>query len=53
MKRLARSTSVVVRLTPFVVAFLRDRRAWVLFGRPIRRTAEHHRPDDGDAFLRV
>ena len=43
MKHLARSTSVVVRLTPFVVAFLRDRRAWVLFGRPVRRTAEHHR----------
>ena len=43
MKRLARSGSVVLRLTPFVVAFLRDRKAWIVFGRPVRRTAEDHR----------
>jgi predicted unusual protein kinase regulating ubiquinone biosynthesis (AarF/ABC1/UbiB family) len=42
VKRLVRSSSVIARLTPFVVAFLRDRRAWILFGRPVRRTAEHH-----------
>ncbi len=42
MKRLVRSTSVIARLSPFVVAFLRDRRAWILFGRPVRRTPEHH-----------
>ncbi len=43
MKRLTRTASVVVRLTPFVVAFLRDRKAWILLGGPVRRTAEHHR----------
>jgi predicted unusual protein kinase regulating ubiquinone biosynthesis (AarF/ABC1/UbiB family) len=34
--------SVLARLTPFVVAFLRDRKRWVLLGRPAPRTAEHH-----------
>jgi len=43
VKRLARGVSVLARLSPFVVAFLRDRRAWVLFGRPVPRTVEHHR----------
>ncbi len=43
MKRLVRSSSVIVRLSPFVLAFLRDRRAWVLFGRPVRRDTEQHR----------
>ena len=42
MKRLARSISVITRLSPFVVAFLRDRKGWILFGRPRRRTAEQH-----------
>jgi predicted unusual protein kinase regulating ubiquinone biosynthesis (AarF/ABC1/UbiB family) len=43
VKRLVRSISVVARLSPFVVDFLRDRRRWILFGRPRRRTAEQHR----------
>jgi len=43
VKRLVRSISVAARLSPFVVAFLRDRRRWILFGRPRRRTAEQHR----------
>jgi predicted unusual protein kinase regulating ubiquinone biosynthesis (AarF/ABC1/UbiB family) len=43
VKRLVRSSSVIVRLSPFVLAFLRDRRAWVLFGRPVRRDTEQHR----------
>ncbi|HKJ00819.1 MAG TPA: AarF/UbiB family protein [Longimicrobiales bacterium] len=43
MKRLLRSTSVLVRLAPFVVAFLRDRKAWIIFGQPVRRTVEAHR----------
>ena len=30
------------RLSPFVVAFLRDRRRWILFGVPARRSLEHH-----------
>jgi len=43
MKRIVRSVSVVVRLAPFVVAFLRDRKAWIVFGRPVPRTADQHR----------
>jgi predicted unusual protein kinase regulating ubiquinone biosynthesis (AarF/ABC1/UbiB family) len=43
MSRLGRSLSVMGRLLPFVVAFLRDRRRWILFGSPARRTPEHHR----------
>jgi predicted unusual protein kinase regulating ubiquinone biosynthesis (AarF/ABC1/UbiB family) len=42
VKRLYRSISVIVRLSPFVLAFLRDRRAWIVFGRPVRRTLDHH-----------
>ncbi len=42
MKRLVRTFTVLFRLLPFVVAFLRDRKAWILFGRPARRSAEHH-----------
>lgn len=42
MKRLARTLFVFVRLGAFGIAFLRDRRAWILFGRPAVRTAEHH-----------
>ena len=30
------------RLTPFVFSFLRDRRRWILVGRPARRTPEVH-----------
>jgi predicted unusual protein kinase regulating ubiquinone biosynthesis (AarF/ABC1/UbiB family) len=29
-------------MSGFAVAFLRDRRSWILFGRPAVRTAEHH-----------
>jgi len=43
VKRLARGVSVIARLSPFVLAFLRDRRAWIVFGRPVPRTVEHHR----------
>jgi predicted unusual protein kinase regulating ubiquinone biosynthesis (AarF/ABC1/UbiB family) len=43
MSRLGRSLSVMGRLLPFVIAFLRDRRRWILFGSPARRTPEHHR----------
>ena len=41
--RIARSVTVFVRLTPFVLSFLRDRRRWVLFGGRPRRSAEDHR----------
>jgi predicted unusual protein kinase regulating ubiquinone biosynthesis (AarF/ABC1/UbiB family) len=38
-----RALVVFARLFPFVVAFLRDRRRFVLFGRPARRTEAEHR----------
>lgn len=37
-----RALVVFFRLVPFVLAFLRDRHRWVLFGRPARRSAAHH-----------
>jgi predicted unusual protein kinase regulating ubiquinone biosynthesis (AarF/ABC1/UbiB family) len=40
--RLRRSLTVLWRLSPFLLAFLRDRRSWILFGAPPRRTREHH-----------
>ncbi len=43
MKRLFRGFSVVLGLSPFVVAFLRDRRRWIIFGPPHPRTEEAHR----------
>ncbi len=42
MKRSLRTASVIVRLTPFVVAFLRDRRRFILLGRPPIRSEKHH-----------
>lgn len=42
MKRISRSISVLYRLLPFALAFLRDRRRWILIGRPAARSAEHH-----------
>ena len=38
-----RAFVVFVRLLPLVVAFLRDRRRFILFGRPARRDETHHR----------
>ncbi|MBT8397807.1 MAG: AarF/ABC1/UbiB kinase family protein [Gemmatimonadetes bacterium] len=42
MRRSIRTISVLSRLTPFVVAFLRDRRRFVLLGRPPARSPRHH-----------
>ncbi len=42
MRQLLRTLTVILRLSPFVVAFLRDRRAWILFGRPAERSQAHH-----------
>jgi predicted unusual protein kinase regulating ubiquinone biosynthesis (AarF/ABC1/UbiB family) len=42
MNRWRRGTVIITRLTPFVLAFLRDRRRWILFGAPASRTAEGH-----------
>lgn len=42
MKRWRRGIKIVWTLTPFVVAFLRDRRRWILFGRPRRVSYAAH-----------
>ncbi len=42
MKRFRRTLRILLRLTPYVVAFLRDRRRWVLFGRPRSLTRSRH-----------
>src|SRR5690606_26478762 len=42
MSRLGRSFKVVRTLAPFVLAFLRDRRRWILVGRSRQLTAEQH-----------
>ncbi|HET8649971.1 MAG TPA: AarF/UbiB family protein [Gemmatimonadales bacterium] len=38
-----RALTIAARLFPFIVAFLRDRRRFILFGRPARRSEETHR----------
>jgi predicted unusual protein kinase regulating ubiquinone biosynthesis (AarF/ABC1/UbiB family) len=38
-----RALRVFLKLSPFVVAFLRDRRRFILFGRPARRSEAQHR----------
>ena len=42
MKRWGRSLSVFLRLVPFVLAFLRDRRRFLLLGRAPSRSVNHH-----------
>lgn len=42
MRRLGRSIRVFSALAPFVLAFLRDRRRFILLGRGVRRSPEHH-----------
>jgi predicted unusual protein kinase regulating ubiquinone biosynthesis (AarF/ABC1/UbiB family) len=42
MSRWRRGLVIVGRLLPFVLAFVRDRRRWLLFGGPARRSPEHH-----------
>ncbi len=43
MKRWRRAAVIFGRLTPFLIAFIRDRRRWILFGRGVRRSPEDHR----------
>ncbi|HLU24847.1 MAG TPA: AarF/UbiB family protein [Longimicrobiales bacterium] len=44
MKRWRRALVIVTRLTPFLLAFLRDRRRWILFGgRPVRKPGVHEK----------
>jgi predicted unusual protein kinase regulating ubiquinone biosynthesis (AarF/ABC1/UbiB family) len=42
VKAIVRTVSVLFRLSPFAIAFLRDRKSWIVFGRPARRSAKHH-----------
>lgn len=42
MRRIARFAWVLLRLVPFLIAFLRDRRRWIVVGRPARRRPGHH-----------
>jgi predicted unusual protein kinase regulating ubiquinone biosynthesis (AarF/ABC1/UbiB family) len=42
MRRWGRSLTILARLTPFLLAFLRDRRRWFLFGGPRRVSYERH-----------
>jgi predicted unusual protein kinase regulating ubiquinone biosynthesis (AarF/ABC1/UbiB family) len=43
MTRLARGWTIIRSLTPFVLAFLRDRRRWVFVGRSRQVSEEQHR----------
>jgi predicted unusual protein kinase regulating ubiquinone biosynthesis (AarF/ABC1/UbiB family) len=43
MSRWRRAWTVAGRLLPFLLAFLRDRRRWILLGAPARRSAAQHR----------
>ena len=42
MRRWRRSAVIIGRLFPFLMAFARDRRRWLLFGAPARRTPDQH-----------
>jgi predicted unusual protein kinase regulating ubiquinone biosynthesis (AarF/ABC1/UbiB family) len=42
VNRWRRGFIIIVRLTPFMLAFVRDRRRWLLFGRPRRASAAVH-----------
>ena len=42
MRRALRGSQIFVTLIPFVVAFLRDRRRFILLGRPANRKPGHH-----------
>ncbi len=42
MKRIVRSITVMVKLLPFLIALLRDRKRWILVGRPAKRSLEAH-----------
>jgi predicted unusual protein kinase regulating ubiquinone biosynthesis (AarF/ABC1/UbiB family) len=42
VNRWRRGFIIIVRLTPFMLAFVRDRRRWLLFGRPRRASAAAH-----------
>ena len=43
MRSYLRGIRILVSLTPLVVAFLRDRKRWIIMGAPARRSERHHR----------
>ncbi len=43
MRRWGRSFAIILRLVPYLLAFLRDRRRWIVVGRPRRLSPEKHR----------
>ena len=43
MRSYFRGIRILVSLTPLVVAFLRDRKRWIIMGAPARRSERHHR----------
>jgi predicted unusual protein kinase regulating ubiquinone biosynthesis (AarF/ABC1/UbiB family) len=43
MKRLLRGVRIGVRLVPYLFFFLRDRKRWIVIGRPATRTPAQHR----------
>ena len=63
MRRIARFAWVFLRLQPFLIAFARDRRRWIVVGRPARRKpGDHERRADrlvkaiaglGPAFIKL
>ncbi len=42
MRRTLRGARIFAKLTPFVISFLRDRRRFILLGRPATRRPGHH-----------
>ena len=42
MRSFWRGIRVLVRVTPLIVGFLRDRKRWIVVGSPVRRTERHH-----------
>ena len=43
MRRWGRSFAIVLRLVPYLIAFLRDRRRWIVVGRPRPLSQAKHR----------
>ncbi len=43
MRRWGRSFAIVLRLVPYLLAFLRDRRRWIVVGRPRRLSVARHK----------
>ena len=53
MSRWRRGSRILWQLTPFVLAFVRDRRRWLFFGRPAVRTPAQHEARAERLTLRI